>query len=164
MDINLNKNEFEGAGKEKAVEKIRSVAEKDMKRIWEIRNDPSARENSNNPEEISLDKHVEWMINRYFVNADNHCFVLDSNDGVVGYCRFDLRDGKYIVSIAIDRGLHGMGLGDKLLKNSIEKMGPGKEILAEIQIGNVASLRIFQKNNFKIYRQDDKNYYLSLTT
>jgi len=146
------------------VEKIRNITEKDIKRIWEIRNSPSARENSNNPEEIPLDKHTEWMKNKYFTVDDNYCFVFDFNDRVIGYCRFDLQNGKYITSIAIDQNFHGMGLGEKLLKTSIEKMGLGKEISAEIQLGNIASLKIFQKNNFKIYRQDDKNYYLSLTT
>ncbi|MBU4348443.1 GNAT family N-acetyltransferase [Patescibacteria group bacterium] len=164
MDINFNKNEFEGTRKERVVEKVRNITEKDIKRIWEIRNNPSVRENSNNPEEIPLDKHTEWMKNKYFINTDNYCFVLDFNDRVIGYCRFDLQNGKYIISIAIDQDFYGMSLGDKLLKISIKKMGLGEEILAEIQLGNIASLKIFQKNNFKIYRQDDKNYYLSLTT
>jgi len=32
--------------------------------------------------------------------------------------------------------------------------------LAEIQKENIPSIKLFQKNNFKIYKEDDKNYYL----
>jgi ribosomal protein S18 acetylase RimI-like enzyme len=159
-----NKNGFKGTPNEEVVEEIRSIDEKDIKRVWEIRNDLSARENSNNSEEIPLDKHIEWIKNKYFANDNNLCFVLDYNDNVVGYCRFDFEDDKYRTSIAIDHNFKGKGLGYKLLKTSIEKIGPGKEILAEIQLNNESSLKIFQKNNFKIYSQDDKNYYLALTT
>ena len=143
---------------------VRNVGEEDSKRIWEIRNDPRTRGNFNNTEEIPLDTHMEWMKNKYFINTDNYCFVLDFNDKIVGYCRFDLQNGKYIVSIAIGQDFQGRGLGYKLLKNSIEKIGSDKKVEAQVQLGNESSLRIFIKNNFKIYNQDNKNYYLSLTT
>lgn len=139
---------------------IRKIKREDSKRLWEIRNHPKARDNSNNPEEIPFAKHDQWLENKYFKNSVNFCFVLETEGRVIGYCRFDLDEGKkYIVSIALDNDWQGKGLGHLLLNGSLKKISVNKEILAVVKKGNPASLKLFQKNNFKLDKEDEINYY-----
>ncbi|MDE2001830.1 MAG: GNAT family N-acetyltransferase [Patescibacteria group bacterium] len=139
------------------------AAPADAERIWEIRNDPEARRRSNSQEVIPLEKHLPWFNDKYFSESGNRCFVLrDDKDGrAIGYCRFDKSGHDYAVSIALDSRYQGKGLGNLLLRDGLEGMNgvPG-DILAEIQKDNAPSLKIFQKNNFEIYKEDDANYYL----
>ena len=45
---------------------VRKANFDDAKRIWEIRNHPTARQESLNTEEISLDSHLAWFWGKYF--------------------------------------------------------------------------------------------------
>ncbi|OGY92018.1 MAG: hypothetical protein A3H70_01975 [Candidatus Komeilibacteria bacterium RIFCSPLOWO2_02_FULL_48_11] len=144
---------------------VRLVNQNDCVRIWEIKNHPIVRANSNNQEEVSFASHKLWFDKKYFSGADNHCYVLESKVGkVIGYCRFDYKaeDDAYITSIALDPEYHGHGLGSVLLKESLSQFGHGhgKKILAEIKKDNIPSMKLFKKNNFEIYGEDDINYYL----
>ena len=142
---------------------VREVNREDSKKIWEIRNHPLARKNFNNPEEIPWKNHESWFEKKYFSRADNHCFVLlNGEEKIVGYCRFDFDEEKnmYVVSIAINHNNQGKGLGNYLLRESLQRFASKKDILAEIRKGNIYSIRVFQKNNFRIYKEDARNYYL----
>lgn len=141
---------------------IKQVKRGDSKRVWQIRNHPKVRQNSNNSEEISFGKHNKWFENKYFNNNDNFCFVSVTDNKVIGYCRFDLDKEKdcYVISIAVDADYHGKGRGHLLLSRFLQKFTKNKNILAEIQKENIPSIKLFQKNNFIIYKEDDKNYYL----
>lgn len=139
---------------------IRKIKREDSKRLWEIRNHPKARENSNNPEEIPFAKHDQWFENKYFKNNDNICFVLETEGKVIGYCRFDLGEGKkYIVSIALDNDWQGKGLGHMLLSGALEQLPSSMTISATIKKDNPPSLKLFQKNNFEFISEDEINYY-----
>lgn len=140
---------------------VRKVKKEDSKRIWEIRNYPIARKYSNNLEEIPFEQHDIWFQKKYFTGQDNHCFVLE-NEKVVGYCRFDFDDesDNYITSIAINFNTQGKGMGSFLLKNALEMMNTKKNIIAQSFKENIASTKLFQKNNFEIYKEDKNNYYL----
>ena len=142
---------------------FRPVSQKDSKRLWEIRNQPAVRRKSNNSAEISWDSHKIWFKKKYFSGEKNHCFVLaDGQDLAIGYCRldYDKKKNSYITSIAMDLAYIGRGLGYELLNKALKKFHSKKNVLAEIKKENVRSIKLFQKNNFKIYKEDEKNYYL----
>jgi len=142
---------------------IRRVRKEDSKRIWEIRNSPIVRQNSNNPQKISLANHNKWFEEKYFSGKNNHCFILeDKNKRLIGYGRFDFseNDNAFIISIAIEPGCHGKGLGSYLLAESIKKFQIKRDVLAEVKKNNLPSLKLFQKNNFSICNEDENNYYL----
>ncbi|PIR56349.1 MAG: hypothetical protein COU73_01395 [Parcubacteria group bacterium CG10_big_fil_rev_8_21_14_0_10_46_32] len=144
---------------------IRPIMPEDAKRVWEIRNHPSARSHSGNPEAISYQQHASWFANKYFSGLDNTAFVLVVDAGqVVGYCRFDCNkeQGGYIVSIAIDSDFQGKGFGHALLRGALDQYAQGKVIFAEIQKDNIASVHLFKKNGFSIESEDEKKYYLLL--
>jgi ribosomal protein S18 acetylase RimI-like enzyme len=139
---------------------IRLAELKDSKRIWEIRNHPLMRKLSGNQEEISPEKHISWFENKYFGGADNLCFVLESQGKVAGYCRFDSdQAGNYVISIALAYGYQGNGLGHSLLSGSLNKLKTGKEVIAIVKKENESSLKLFKKNNFKLDKEDEENFY-----
>jgi len=141
---------------------IREVRPDDSKRIWEIRNHPESRKYSGSPDVILLKNHISWFEKKYFSGQDSHCFILESEGKeVIGYCRFDYDEESdcYIISIAVDPGYHKKGLGTKFLRETLEKFKTSKAITAEIQKENIASVKLFEKNNFEVQNEDEKNYF-----
>lgn len=144
---------------------IRPVKKEDCRSIWEIRNHPLVRKYATlNDEEIPFNKHKIWF-NNYLKNKNNLCYVLEKAGKVLGYCRFDMKNGKQRISIAVDPKFHSQGLGNYLLSNSIKRLRDKKNLIANIKRNNKISLRLFQKNNFKIdtEAEDPENYCLEYT-
>lgn len=142
---------------------VRKVNKKDSKEIWEIRNHFSNRKNFNNPNEILWEDHEIWFGNKYFSDKNNQCFILeDENNKVIGYCRFDfeIENNFYIISIAINPNNHNQGLGGKLLSESLKNIENNYNIFAKVHKNNIPSLKLFEKNNFRIYEKNDDNYCL----
>lgn len=140
---------------------IRQVKRDDSERIWKIRNHPEVRKNSNNLEEFPFEQHDAWFEKKYFNNQDNHCFILEIDGEVIGYCRFDFDfdNDNYTVSIAINPEFHNKGCGSRLLTDSIEQLKTDKDIIAETIKGNIPSFKLFKKNNFTIFKEDDNSHY-----
>ena len=139
---------------------VRKANFDDAKRIWEIRNHPTARQESLNTEEISLDSHLAWFWGKYFDKSNSICFIIEKEGFVVGYCRLDSDGNKYIISIAIDPDHHGKGFGTFLLGESLRQFGLDKTILATVKKDNPASLCIFKKNSFISTAEDTTSIYL----
>lgn len=139
---------------------VRGASLEDAKRIWEIRNHPASRQESLNQNEIPLNDHLSWFKNKYFENQDNACFVLEHQEMIAGYCRLDYENNSYVVSIAIDPGYHGKGLGTILLGESLHQLNTNKIVLATVKKDNPASLRIFEKNGFIPITDDATSIYL----
>lgn len=133
---------------------IRKAGKQDTKAIWLIRNSLIVRKSSYNRQVIDLVSHQAWFLNKYFKNLRNYCFVSEEKKAVIGYCRFDLVNNKYLVSIALKPRYQGAGLGNILLNRSLKLLKTDKEIIAEIKYENSASIKIFHKNNFIIYGQN----------
>lgn len=139
---------------------IRRAGIDDAERIWEVRNHPLSRKESLNTQEIALVDHLSWFSKKYLENTKNHCFILEIDTKVVGYCRLDFQGDEYIVSIAIDPDYHGQGLGTILLGKSLGQLNTNKTVLATVKKDNPASLRIFEKNGFIPITDDAVSIYL----
>lgn len=142
--------------------KIRSAQADDARRIWEIRNSPEALAVAASQEVVPLAQHIDWFNNKYFQGNGNSCFVSESDNRVIGYCRFDLNTDKYTVSIAVDPSMHGKGLGTILLSQSIEQLRSSKILHAEVRKFNIASIKMFERTGFKKISEDDRNIYFEL--
>ncbi len=138
---------------------VRKATIQDSIRIYEIRNHELVRKNSLNPKIIDFDDHDKWFRNAYFKN-ENICFVMEIENRVIGYCRFDRPGDAFRVSMAIDAEFHGKGLGTIFLQEGLTRMGDHHAFTAEIKMGNIPSLRLFQKNGFITYKTDDTTAYL----
>ena len=141
---------------------VRRARAEDSKAVWEVRNDPSSRENFNNQEEIPFEQHKNWFESKYFGGRDNRCFVLETSSKVIGYCRFDMDEKGYTTSIAIDSAYAGKGFGGILLGEALRELKADKDVFAEIKLSNLSSLKLFEKNGFVVYKTDDENYQLIL--
>ena len=142
---------------------IRKSKKDDSLRLWEIRNHPSNRKYFHNQNKIDFKDHDEWYKNKYFKNKKNFCYVLKKNKKIIGYCRYDLLRDNYRISIAIDPEFRQKGLGDILLKKSLNKIKTKKNILAETKKNNIRSYKLFKKNNFTVYKEDKNSYYFKYT-
>jgi len=143
---------------------VRKAKREDSKMIWEIRNQPLARQNSNSRKELPFKEHDQWFENKYFKAGENFCFVLCSRGKVAGYCRFDFNvsEDDYVASIAIGAEHQGKGFGAALLNQAINLAEIRKDIIAQTLKKNISSQKIFEKNNFEIYGEDDSSYYFKL--
>lgn len=138
---------------------VRLAIKTDIRRIWEIRNGPSARKQSLNQKEITLENHTTWFEKQYFDDKRNSCFVLDYHGQVIGYCRFDSEDKGFRVSIALDPAYHGKGFGTFFLAEASSKFGQDKILLAEVKKNNQPSVQIFKKAGFYVINESDTYWY-----
>jgi len=141
---------------------IRAARQNDSRSIWLIRNHPTLRPWFNSKDEISFGDHDAWFKNNYFNKLENYCYVLEVDKVVIGYCRFDLRDEGFFVSIAFDPAYQNQGLGHELLSRAMVLLGTDREIMAEVYKDNTGSIKLFQKNNFAIVNQDESKIFLKL--
>lgn len=72
--------------------------------------------------------------------------VCDGED--CGYLRYDRKDGKWIVSILVKKEKQNLGIGTEALKIA-QKLTRGSEVVAEIDVRNTASIKIFEKAGFR---------------
>lgn len=152
------KNNF-GEKKEQAAGVIRLAAPADAEAIWRIRNNPSMRPNFHHQEEIKLEQHEKWFQDKYFKQQENRCFVLDMAGTAAGYCRFDLKEDGYLISIVLAPEYQNQGWGNKLLNEAMKALKTGMEIKAEVKKSNDKSARFFEKNGFEICGQDEEVLY-----
>lgn len=138
---------------------VRKAEKNDSRQILKIRNHPSNLKFFNNQERVLWENHNPWFEKKYFSGEDNYCFVLIYEEKLIGYCRYDKEDGDHIVSIALDPDYHGKGFGTKLLVSSLAELSVSGPIVAEAHKNNISSCKLFQKNNFKLFREDEKSYY-----
>ena len=78
----------------------------------------------------------------------------------MGYCRFDAKDDRREVSIAIDPEFHDKGMGYLLLSNSIKKLRNKENVVATVKLDNKKSLALFEKNGFHIIKKEKNVYHL----
>jgi ribosomal protein S18 acetylase RimI-like enzyme len=140
---------------------IRPVSREDSRRVWEIRNDPRSRPYFNTTEEIPFPSHNTWFEKQYFENTINKCMVLILEGAVCGYCRFDKDEERevYVVSIAIDPSFQGKGLGNILLRTSLQSLPSGSYAFAEVKKDNLPSRKIFEKAGFTVSSEDAEKIY-----
>ncbi len=146
---------------------IRQVQLADSRRIWEIRNQPSARQVSGTKDSFSFESHQAWFQDKYFSNKKYYCLVLTVENQVVGYCRFDIgeTDNDYVISIALDAAFQGRGFGSTLLSDAIKlfsTLEKNKTITATVDISNKRSMKLFIKHQFKVFQRNKTSQYLRL--
>jgi RimJ/RimL family protein N-acetyltransferase len=149
--------------------KINKATINDMLDIFELANDEVVRRNSFNQEKISIDDHKEWFIKK--INDPNCLFLIFRNDEgqFIGSVRFDLDKNylpnNYIISIQISKNFRGKNIANPILKQSIDefrKFFKNSIIIAKIKNDNIASIKIFKRNNFIIISENKQENYVSL--
>ena len=134
----------------------------DMKSVFDLSNDDIVRANSIHSEKIEWENHIVWFKNK-IVSKDIVFYILEIEDNFAGYCHIDREDNdEWMATIHIAKAYRGKNLGFNFLK-IICKSNSNKNIIAYIKTSNVASKKIFEKNNFQIFdiiTINSEKYYL----
>lgn len=94
---------------------LRSASNNDSRLMWTWRNHPITREMSRNPTAIDWSDHQTWMQQRLAM-PEPRLWIGMVGSVEIGVIRFDRIDGRTLeVSLYLDPGLHGLGLGRRLL-------------------------------------------------
>lgn len=137
---------------------LRPFSKDDIKRIYELSNDPLIRENSISNEKIKWEAHVNWYKKK--LADDNYIIFLafDIDDRFIGQVKFEIENDKAIISISITEHFRGKGLAIELLKITIKKFFSNYSsinlIIAYIKPVNISSIKGFEKAGFK-FKEDE---------
>lgn len=134
--------------------KIRKAHKEDSRKIYDIRNDESVLQYSFDPNKTSYETHQAWF-EASLKNDLRKIFVIESQEKIAGVVRYDLDQNQISseVSIYIAKDFWGQGLGQWALLESeplLKMEAPAcKKIVAKVFFENIASLKIFEKCNYK---------------
>lgn len=130
---------------------LRRAGSDDCRRIWEWRNEASARQASFNTEAIPYDAHRRWYSEKMADPRVWFYLALDERRREVGYLRFDLTDDEAEISLVVDARERGEGLGTALVKTGVELMLRSlavARVTARVRQDNPASRRLFERAGF----------------
>lgn len=137
--------------------KLREVTFDDWKILLDWRNDYTTRTNSINSSIIPENSHKSWLLDS-LQNVNRKIYILENNSISIGTIRSDkISKDTYILSWAISPDYRGKGYGSKILEIYLkDKSG---NFLAEIKTENLASIKMVEKNGFKLSSTiyDEKN-------
>lgn len=130
---------------------LRKAEEKDLMDVFNLSNDPIARQNSINTSIIDIKDHIDWFTNKLCNN--NSCFYIieDNNNQFMGFVRFD-KTQECLISINLLPNIRGKGIGSEIIESaSLKFIHENKEpkIFAIIKHSNIASLKSFIKAGYK---------------
>lgn len=130
---------------------LRLAAPADHSFLFSLRNDPSVVEyfrvsRALSPEELEARFRPDPTL------IDKVTLVAEIAGDPAAMVRFDRQDTAYLVSIIVDRRYRGQGMGNIALRQAMDAlraMYNGATILAEVDQGNQASLRLFEACGFR---------------
>ena len=135
---------------------MRDVIQSDSGLILAWRNSELSVKYSKSGSSISANEHEIWFLNRISQNCSEPYLMISQSNSQIGVIRFDHLEASspcFIVSIIVNPILTRNGYGTKILqlgcKYMFEEFGTVR-ICAEIHKDNVASLKLFMKNDFQV--------------
>jgi len=131
--------------------KLRQANPLDAKSLFDLRNHPAVRQQSNNAAEIDIYEHQRWF-DAVMSNRSRQILIAEQGEKFVGMVRFDCLDDSCRMSWAIIPKTQGQGLGKQMLKMAIEQM-KGCTLSAEIKHNNFASIKIAEYVGMKLIKQ-----------
>ena len=140
---------------------LRPALREDARQAWQWRNDQAIRRHSFDSTPLSWESHIDWW-DKAIVSADRRLLVARCGKRDVGILRFDKRAGEALVSIYLDPGLTGLGLGQAILNAGeawLRTEEPAIRIIrAEILSENVASVGSFEAAGYR--RKEDSTAWI----
>jgi hypothetical protein len=140
---------------------MRDVSLSDMGQILSWRNTDACVRYSKSNSAISKSQHKDWFGDRILRNSSEPYFIFTLNNQDIGTVRFDSVDSNpkiFITSIIMNPEFYGRGCGSKILSlavNHIIQNFPKINLIAEIHEENIASVKIFLRNNFNLVDNND---------
>ena len=145
--------------------RLRAATADDAERLLEWRNAPEVRSASRTVHEIGQAEHERWLAET-LASADRELAIVELDGRPVGQVRVDrLGPDLLELSISIERGRSGAGLGRRAIALAVESaraQSPGANVIAEIREDNDASRRAFEAAGFELAGDAEEPGFLRL--
>ncbi|MFA4870245.1 MAG: GNAT family N-acetyltransferase [Pedobacter sp.] len=130
----------------------------DIDLLFNWANDPLARINSYQKNEITYIDHVEWF-NKQILDVNNHFYIFLDEDGVaVGQVRINAGNQENaVISLQVDVDFRGKGYAKEMIEmasNDFLETNKGVQLLAYIFKTNEASYKSFKKAGFELLKEE----------
>lgn len=131
--------------------KLRLVKESDCLTVWKWINDIEVRNQSFNPDKISLAEHEKWF--KSALNDPHLVYYIatDDQDHPIGQSRFLIEGREATISILLEPDFRGLNLGARLITKSTDRLFAEthvETVNAYIKRGNQSSLRSFKNAGY----------------
>nr|WP_262902622.1 GNAT family N-acetyltransferase [Pontibacter aydingkolensis] len=138
---------------------MREATTDDLMLLFDWANDPEVRKNSFNPNPILLESHTRWLHTK-LEDKQSMLYIAEVSGVPAAHIRFELLNGKAIISYLIGSDFRGKGLGHMILKKGVAKLlqhQPKLNLIEGlVQKENIASIRAFEKAGFSYGTPDSK--------
>lgn len=90
-------------------------------------------------------------------DSDQVCCAIENGE-IVGYIALvsKVKGSVYIMQYAVKEDFGQKGIGSCLLKNAMKK-SLGSVLIADVRVYNVPSQKVFLKQDFRVFAQDENN-------
>jgi RimJ/RimL family protein N-acetyltransferase len=130
---------------------LRPVLDGDERQLMEWRNERVAVHFSVTGRAVTREEHRKWFL-ALRNDANTRLWIAEKVGRPVGQLRLDITDDVGVVSIAVEAGHRGQGVGSEMLEATIALVSQEKTVgrlQAVAHAENAASLRAFQRVGFE---------------
>jgi spore coat polysaccharide biosynthesis protein SpsF len=123
--------------------------------IYEWANDDGVRENSFSSEKILYEDHLRWYT-KILSDPNIKMYLLADSNKNIGVIRLESKEDENVISYSIAKDSRGKGYGYKILlkmEEELIKSHKKLKLIAYVKKQNIASLKIFNKLNYKIIEE-----------
>jgi RimJ/RimL family protein N-acetyltransferase len=146
---------------EKVMLVVRKANDGDSKDIFDWRNDALTRQMSHNTDYIEWNEHSNWFSSS--LTSENRLLIMcEKKDTLekIAIVRFDVDEGRALVSINLNPNKRGKGLAKVCLTNSIDYFSKYfsdiNKLVAEIKKENITSEKTFLGIGFEKYNVESE--------
>jgi RimJ/RimL family protein N-acetyltransferase len=139
----------------------------DLDLIFNWANNPEVRKNAFNMDQIKYEDHLLWF-KKKLRSKSSYIYILEKTNIPIGQIRFDFEDNTncIIISYSISEEHKKNGYGSKIIElglHQLKKINMGSDkVFASVKINNIASIKCFEKNNFKKTFEDNYQLHFEL--
>lgn len=135
---------------------LRFAEYEDIEDLFEWRNDEDSKKASFNTNEIDIKEHNKWF-KESLANPERNIFIIcDKHCNKLGQIRFDKKKDRAEIDIIINPKYRNKGIGTLVLtkapKYYLDNFAV-KKLVGKVKTSNIASLKAFEKAEFKIYKK-----------
>ena len=138
----------------------REASIEDSMVVLGLRNQRESIVASRNPSQIAITEHESWYKNRVKYIQTQPFWIFEDSKKEIGYVRLDESldfENSFEISICLHEDLHGQGMGQKLLSQTLNMLSidfASKRVIARIKSINTKSIKIFKKAGFSFFKVD----------
>jgi len=143
--------------KQKEFVNLRKAEKRDIKFLFNLRNEKYVYENSRVKRPVEWDEHNNWVEAVVAGKTNKELYIIESEGEGVGQLRLDFDNNEAEVSISLFKSSHSKGVATRALLIAVTNPDVSKRVnrlIAEVNKNNPASQRLFEKVGFHLREQE----------